>query len=365
MQVGRDVVKSKINVVAIVAILVVAGVATVILSLSGNESSSGETVTDELGRDVKLPEEINSIVCMGAGSLRLVSYLSSVDRVVGVEPQGAFYQSSDQTFYAVYKETLDQLPRVATDAESLIECDPDVVITSSIDLTAVNLLQDRTGITVYAVNNAYEINDKYFTQLLNLGKFLGKEDRARELVDGTKSLIEDITSKVTGTYDGKAYAGGMYFQGNPGFLKGTGNFQPFDLSKVPNAMPEADNKEPYIVLNETLIVYNPDIIFLDAVQLQDIVNEIVAGYDNYKEINAIKNDNIYSNMVTKCYMNNWENQLVNAFYVASVVNGGLYDWDFETKADEVMELYFKGMGVTYAQIEAIQGGCGKVTLPLT
>ena len=222
MQVGRDVVKSKINVVAIVAILVVAGAATVILSLSGNESSSGETVTDELGREVKLPEEINSIVCMGAGSLRLVSYLSSVDRVVGVEPQGAFYQSSDQTFYAVYKETLDQLPRVATDAESLIECDPDVVITSSIDLTAVNLLQDRTGITVYAVNNAYEINDKYFTQLLNLGKFLGKEDRARELVDGTKSLIEDITSKVTGTYDGKAYAGGMYFQGNPGFLKEIG-----------------------------------------------------------------------------------------------------------------------------------------------
>ena len=43
------------------------------------------TVTDASGRQVALPEEITSVVCVGVGALRYTTYLQAQDLVVGVE----------------------------------------------------------------------------------------------------------------------------------------------------------------------------------------------------------------------------------------------------------------------------------------
>jgi hypothetical protein len=78
----------------------------------------------------------------------------------------------------------------------------------------------------------------------------------------------------------------------------------------------------------------------------------------------VKNNNIYSTMVYKCYGTNWENQLVNAYYVASIMNGNLYSWSFQDKANEVIQLFYPGTTMTYSDIAAGQtgNGCGVIKL---
>ena len=69
-------------------------------------------------------------------------------------------------------------------------------------------------------------------------------------------------------------------------------------------------------------------------------------------------------MVYKCYGTNWDNQLINVYYVASVMNANLYSWNFEDKANEIIQLFYPGTTMTYSDITAGQtgNGCSAVTL---
>jgi hypothetical protein len=79
---------------------------------------------------------------------------------------------------------------------------------------------------------------------------------------------------------------------------------------------------------------------------------------------ALVNGNIYSTMVYKCYGTNWDNQLINVYYIASVMNGDLYSWEFADKANEILQLFYPETSMTYSDIAAGQtgNGCSKVTL---
>jgi len=78
----------------------------------------------------------------------------------------------------------------------------------------------------------------------------------------------------------------------------------------------------------------------------------------------MKDDNIYTTMVYKCYGTNWENQLINVYYVASTMNGDAHSWSFQDKANEILELFYPGTTMTYLDIANGQtgNGCSKVTL---
>ena len=51
--------------------------------LSTQEAS--RMITDALGRQVEIPETVDSIVCVGVGALRYSCYAGAADLVVGVE----------------------------------------------------------------------------------------------------------------------------------------------------------------------------------------------------------------------------------------------------------------------------------------
>lgn len=357
------VMNNKMFAIITVVILATTGAGIAFYTLNNdNNATEGNTVTDALGRTVEIPENIESIFCREAGALRLVSYFSSVEKVKGLEAKAMFNELDDQTYYLVHKEMFALHPRIALDAESIIQHNPDIIITSMTEKSAVENLEDKTKITVFAINGGVEIGEDLYLQIKNLGILFDEKERAKELVDGIKHLINDITSKVTVDNESKAYACGMFYYGSADFLKAASNYQPFDLSLVENVMEPALNNEPYKISKETVIDYNPDIIFIDSIEIKAIIDKIVEDYTSYKKIDAVKNSKIYSTMVYKCYYNNWENQLVNAFYVASLLNSDLYDWEFEDKADEVMELFYPEMNVTYQKIADIQGGCGPVEI---
>jgi len=361
--------KNKIFAIAAVLIVVIAAVGVALfLTKDDGGNDAAITVTDSMGREVVIPEEIDSIFCIGACSLRLVSYFDAVDKVTAMETYGTFNTRDDQTYYLVNKAQFSALPQVGTDAESIIAANFSIVITSTaVDAAAADTLQNQTGIPVFTINANLEFGQVFYDQIISMGTLLGEENRAAELNDGIAGLINDVKSAAPSNSTASAYACGMFYYGGASFLKASGNYLPFDYSNVTNAIDPATNGQPYVITLETLIAADPDYIFVDGIGLSGCVASINGYIDDdtgLEDVSAIENNHTYSTMIYKCYGTNWENQLVNVYFVADTINGGMYSWSFEDKANEIIQLFYPSTTMTYSDIMGGQtgNGCGSVTL---
>ena len=362
--------KNKMFAMATIAIVLIAalGVVYILTSNTGNNKPAEKTVIDSLGRTVDIPGQINSIYCIGACSLRLVSYFDAVEKVQAIETAGTFNIRDDQTYYLVNKAKFSSLPEVATIAEAILDLNPSVILTSTAeDAANADTLQDQTNIPVYVINANVEFGEAFYDQITSIGNLFGEQNRAAELNNGIAQMISDITSRATTVSIKSAYACGMFYYGGASFLKGSGNYLPFDYSNVKNAIEPAANGQPYVITLETLIAADPNYIFIDSIGLSDCIDSINAFIDTntgLDSVSAVINNNIYSTMIYKCYGTNWDNQLVNVYYIASTMNGNLYSWNFEDKANEIVQLFYPETTMTYLEIAAGQtgNGCIKVTL---
>lgn len=362
--------KNKVFAIVAVIVIVAASIGTAYIFTQNMAPPQGteETVTDALGRTVSIPQQIDSIYCIGAASLRLVSYFESAEKVLAIEPEGTFNTRVDQTYYLINNATFSALPKVATTPEAIIALDPSVIITSTAqDAATADTLQDQTNVSVYVINADVEFGQAFYDQITSLGTLFGEQTRATHLNEGIADMISDIVSEITTVPNVNAYACGMFFYGGASFLKGSGNYLPFDYSNITNAIEPASNGQPYTITLETLIDADPDYIFIDSIDLNSIVDAINGYIDEttgLESVSAVVQGNLYSTMVYKCYGTNWENQLINVYYVASVVNGHLYDWNFEDKANEIIQLFYPGTTMTYSAIVSAQSGngCSGVTL---
>ena len=361
--------KNKIYAITAVIIVIIAAVGAVyLLTPKGGNEQPETTVTDALGRTVAIPQQLDYIYCIGACSLRLVSYFDAVEKVQAIETAGTFNTLDDQTYYLINKAKFSALPQVATTPEAILNLNPSVIITSTAeDAATADTLQDQTGIPVYVINADLEFGQDFYNQITSLGTLFGEQTRAAELNEGIANMISDITSASTTASTESAYACGMFYYGGASFLKASGNYLPFDYSNIPNAIEPAANGQPYTITLETLIAANPDYIFIDSIGLNTCVNSInedINANTGLEDVSAVTNNNIYSTMVYKCYGTNWDNQLINVYYVASVMNANLYSWNFQDKANEIIQLFYPGTTMTYSDITAGQtgNGCSAVTL---
>jgi len=362
--------KNKIFAIVAIAIVLIAAIGAVYVLTSNKEDNKGTetTVTDALGRIVTIPKQIDSIYCIGACSLRLVSYFDAVDKVQAIETSGTFNTLDDQSYYLINKAKFSELPQVATTAEAILALNPSLIITSiAEDAASADTLQTQINIPVYVINANVEFRQAFYDQITSIGILLSEQARAAELNGGIANMIKDITAKTTTASSETAYACGMFYYGGASFLKGSGNYLPFNYSNVTNAIASAANGQPYTITLETFIAANPDYIFIDSIGLNsciDAINGYIDTNTGLSDVSAVKNGNFYSTMVYKCYGTNWENQLVNAYYVASIMNGPLYSWNFEDKANQIINLFYPGTTMPYSDIAAAQtgNGCSSVTL---
>ena len=321
------------------------------------------TVTDMRGRSVTIPSNVNSIIALGAGSLRLVSYLNATDMVIAVEDAGHGKEKTSYDFFplATYRmafPSLRDLPSIgsAENHEGIIAAAPDLIISSDVDVNQLDQLQNTLGIPVFAVNADVELfeTDLFYNQIKVLGKILGKEERAEELVSGIQATLTDIEKRALEVKTPKrVYAGGMMFYGPADLLRTTGNYLPFDLTRAKNVMPTnpTGNLQPYMTSLEDLIVASPDYIFIDAANVKLSKSEFEDNQCVLEEqIPAFKNHDVYTTFVYKYYGTNWENQLINVYFVGKVLYPDLYaDINIQQKATEIWDLFF-GIPLYYATV---------------
>ena len=332
------------------------------------------TVTDTRGRSVTVPSEIDGIVALGAGSLRLVSYLGAADKVVAVEDAGHGREKSEYGFFplATYRlayPELRELPSIgsAENHEGIIAAAPDLVISSAVDTAQLDQLQNVLGIPVYGADVDVELYDTdiFYNELKTLGKLLGAEARADTLVDGIEAALTDLNSRAKAVEEPKrAYAGGMMYYGPADLLRTTGDYLPFDLTGTENTMPTnpAGNRQPYMTSLEDLSAAAPDYVFIDAANENLSKDGFMTNRNVLEEqVPAFASEEVYTTLVYKYYGTNWDNHLINIYYAGTVLYPGLYsDISISDKAEEIWKLFFN-VSLDYDEVLAQQKtGPGKV-----
>ena len=338
----------------VLSLLAMAIAMTALAAMAQPELQSERIVTDMRGRSVAIPDQITRIIALDAGSLRLVSYLDATDLVIAVEDDGhgrekSLYEFFTLATYRIAYPSLRDLPSIGSAAnhEGIIAAEPDLIISSAVDVARLDQLQSTLGIPVFAVDVDVELYDseRFYAQNETLGVVLGREERANELNEGIKVLLGDVERRREQVREPKrAYAGGMMFYGPADLLRTTGDFLPFDLVGAVNVMATnpTGNRQPYMTSLEDLIAASPDYVFLDAAN----VTLSQAGYRSNRMIldtlvSAFIDRDVYTTFVYKYYGTNWENQLVNVYYVGKVLYPELYaDFTLEEKAAEIWKLFF-------------------------
>lgn len=213
------------------------------------DTANGKTITDLLGREVTVPEKINRVVCIGAGSLRLYTYVGDLSKLVGVEDvdkdgTGVGATLSIRPYKMVNKDLFNSLPSCgkggpqgSPEAEKILALNPDIVFSLyTSDKAAMDDLQQKIGKPVvvlsYGKTEAFDANVKKSIALL--GDILNRKERANELlsfISDTETYLSSIGEGIDKSKKATVYLGCQSNYGTHGIESSSANYSIFDVSK--------------------------------------------------------------------------------------------------------------------------------------
>lgn len=332
-------------------------------------TANGKTVTDLLGREVTVPEKINRVVCIGAGSLRLYTYVGDLSKLVGVEDvdkdgTGVGATLSIRPYKMVNKDLFNSLPSCgkggpqgSPEAEKILALNPDIVFSLyTSDKAAMDDLQQKIGKPVvvlsYGKTEAFDANVKKSIALL--GDILNRKERANELlsfISDTETYLSSIGEGIDKDKKATVYLGCQSNYGTHGIESSSANYSIFDVSKIRNVLDEyvGKNGETFkgyqkSVDWEILVDMNPQRIILDAGGLVDLKTQLKEKPEIFNRLSAFQNGEIYLQMPYNAYYTNLETAYADAYFDAwvqyhDIVAPEKLNFDYVAKAREIYTLF--------------------------
>jgi iron complex transport system substrate-binding protein len=367
--------KSYLIVVAVVAVVLIAAIVVVVNpNLSGTQEQQPETqqIIDMLGRNVTVPIEVNRIVGVSPGCLRLLTYMGASDIVCGIEE---FETDLAGRPYAMAHPEYATLPIIGPqfggDPELIAAQSPDVVFSTDGVATNLDSLQDQLGIPVVGIvygglDTSEKVQD-FYDGLHLIGQVLHKEDRATEVIDYVSGLIDDLDTRTSSVPDSEkptVYVGGLSARGLHGIVSTNAYYAPFTLTKSKNVITgEMVQGSTSVVSIDAEVIpgLNPDVIFIDFNGLSLCQEDVANHADVYGDLDAIQNDCTYGVMGYNWYHLNYDVVLTDAYYVGTVLYPDQFsDIDPAEKADEIYT--FLAGAPVYDQMAELYGQFGPVSL---
>ena len=343
------------------------------MAVSASAENTPETriVTDVWNREVEIPYEVKSIVCLGSMGPRFAAYLDVVDMMVGAEDSDIEKMSVRYDYSPVYHEQLKELPSVGAGggsgdnngyAEAIIQAQPDVII-DGFNEDAADELQAQTGIPVVSVRYRTQgfIDEGFHRAMRVFAEVVGAQERCEQVlayVDACKADLNDRTKDIPDSDKLRAYTGAVTFNGRHGFAFTYVNFPAFTAVNALNvadvlleertgeaAAEAAASGKAYIgndgfeVDLEQIIAWDPDIIFLDPGNM-DLVNDEYANNPGFFDsLRAVQEGQVYTMPSTNAAGPNVTYLLINAYYAGLTLYPEQFsDVRLEDKAAEIMEM---------------------------
>lgn len=353
------------------ALLALAMLLAMAVSASAEATPETRIVTDVWNREVEIPYEVKTIVCLGSMGPRFAAYLDVVDMMVGAEDSDIEKMSVRYDYSPVYHEQLKELPSVGAGggsgdnngyAEAIIQAQPDVII-AGFNEDAADELQAQTGIPVVSVRYRTQgfIDEGFHRAMRVFAEVVGAQERCEQVlayVDACKADLNDRTKDIPDSDKLRAYTGAVTFNGRHGFAFTYVNFPAFTAVNALNvadvlleertgeaAAEAAASGKAYIgndgfeVDLEQIIAWDPDIIFLDPGNM-DLVNDEYANNPGFFDsLRAVQEGQVYTMPSTNAAGPNVTYLLINAYYAGLTLYPEQFsDVKLEDKAAEIMEM---------------------------
>ena len=309
-------------------------------------SQNNRIITDNAGRQVEVPETVESVVCVGVGALRYTCYMGAADLVVGVEDHETT-QGIDRLYNYVNHDTFQELPVTGTNgvpyAEEIIAVAPQVIVMSKSANADADDLQAQTGTPVVVIPGSdTTLDDNAYETIRILGQLYSMEDRAEELTTYLKGVQEDLDSRTKNIPDSdkpSVYVAGISFRGIHGFEGTEAGYGPFELIHANNLANTTGQSGAFDIDLEQVLSWDPDIIFLDFNGM-DLINEsFVQNPDYYNALTSIQEGKVYSQISFRSYASNLDTALADAYYAACILYPEQFaDVDPVAKAGEIFEM---------------------------
>lgn len=304
------------------------------------------TITDSKGRQVEIPEKVESIVCVGVGALRYTCYMGAADLVVGVEDYET-KEGMSRLYNYVNFEKFKNLPVIGTNGqpyvEEIINVGPQVIVMSAYASVDADELQKKTGTPVVVVPGSDTTLDAGAYETIRImGQLYSMEQRANALTDYLKGIQEDLderTKNVPETEKPSVYVGGVSFKGHHGFEGTEAGYGPFSLIHAQNLADTTDQGGAFNIDLEQVLQWDPDIIFVDFNGLNLINEDYSKNPDFYNSLTAVKEGRVYSQISFRSSASNLDTALADAYYAGCVIYPEQFqDVDPIEKVGEIFEM---------------------------
>ena len=351
------------------AVLIIAIAAVMALAASPVVEKTAKTaepvvITDMIGRQVEVvPGSYTRVVCIGAGALRMYTYINGADLLCGVEDiDNTSLQNRPKMFDSVaipyriaYETEFSALPSCgvggpqaqAAEAEKILSCNPDIVISEYEDVQKEDALQEQLGVPVITLrsgpNNVFDAS--FSGSLRLLGQIFGKEDRAETIVsfiETEKAEISARTASVAEADRPSVYICGLGNWGTTNHLMTMPNYVAFDVANVKNAASGLGSKGVQAIEKEFFVALGKDMdmIIMDAAAVKNIKPLYKEDPTMFDSCKAWQDGEVYLQMAFNAYYTNYELALANTWFIGKTVYPELFaDIDLTAKLDEITTVF--------------------------
>ena len=332
--------------------------------VEGVPSNGDVSITDMIGREVNInPGTYKRVVCIGAGALRMYSYIGDVAILAGVEDidnttleqRPAMFDSVARPYVLAFGETFNSLPSCGVggpmaqtaEAEKILACNPDIVISEFEDVDKSNALQEQLGVPVITLSAGSKgvFDEKFYGSMELLGKVFGKEAKAEALVKFVKDEAAAISARVADIPESEkpsVYICGLGNWGTTDHLMTAESYASFEVAGVKNAVSGLGiqgvgpiEEEKFVELGETM-----DIIIMDAAAVKNIKPLYAEDPTMFDTCKAWQNGQVYLEMAYNAYYTNYEIALLNTWFIAKTVYPEAFaDIDMTAKTNEVTKQF--------------------------
>jgi iron complex transport system substrate-binding protein len=227
------------------------------------------------------------------------------------------------------------------DLEKVLAVNPEVIFISYMERGNADVLQKRIGIPVIVLTYGPfgSFNEVVYDAMRLMGRILGKEARAKAVIDFIEGAREDLNSRVGGFPEDRkptVYVGGIGFKGSHGIESTETLYAPFEWVKARNIAMSEGKKGHLFVDKEKILQWNPDLVFIDSGGNERVREDYIKKPGFYSGLKAFRNRDVHILHAFNWYMTNIGTVLTDAYTVGKILYPEAFgDVDLPRKADEI------------------------------
>ena len=293
----------------------------------------------------------------------MYSYIGDISLLAGVEDidntslteRPKMFDSVARPYVLAFEEAFHALPSCgvggpmaqAAEAEKILSCGADIVISEFEDVDKANALQDQLGIPVITLSAGSKgvFDEKFAGSLELLGKIFGQEERAASLVKFVAEEQAAIEARVADIPDADkpgVYICGLGNWGTTNHLMTAERYICLEVAGVKNVVSGLGiqgigpiEEEKFVDLGESM-----DIIIMDAAAVKNIKPLYAEDKTLFDTCKAWQNGEVYLEMAYNAYYTNYEIALANTWFIAKTVYPELFaDVDLTAKTNEITKVF--------------------------